>query len=202
MAQSQKQSSCLMAYKHTVSWHVCSSADKHMAGSTERLLSHRNRWTGGLGSRLFFIPFIPLSYQLSLGAPQHLSFSLTGHSTRQNLGQKCVKVARLNRRDDQSRPQQNQQQIKWIKIVARTYLWSRRIGISELWIWHGREVPQYPEIRRDWRSQLSQAAALFDCTNWLVSTGSQDAYRAKQGSMFNLCKLPSTQTPSNGEKMK
>lgn len=39
-----------------------------------------------------------------------------------------------------------------------TYLRSRRVGISKLWIWHGREVPQYPEFKRDWGSPLSRWA--------------------------------------------
>lgn len=48
------------------SWHVCSSADKHMVDITERLLPCRNHWKVGRGSRWFQVTLFLLFFFISL----------------------------------------------------------------------------------------------------------------------------------------
>lgn len=163
MAHSQNKTAAVIAQNtHGVcrtSCHVCSRADKHMVNITQRLLSYRNQWTGGRGSRwfldTFFSPpfFLALATQVPLAAMQYLSGARKDIKSLPESWLKCVKGWSLNRWDNH--PLRHEyHNILETNVVTRTYLWSRRIGISKLWIWHGREVPQYPEIKRDWRSPL------------------------------------------------
>lgn len=173
MAQSQNKTAAGLwrkTHTHSVcrtSWHACSSADKHMVDITQWLLSCRNQWTVGRRSRclFFFFSFLVILFLspfyrcrntgIITGCNVTPSRYPKGLTASLILGQKCVKGSRLNRWDNQSpATSKSKQHIKWTKVVTWTYLWSRRIGISKLWIWHGREVPQYPEIKRDWRSPL------------------------------------------------
>lgn len=121
-----------------------------------------SEWEVGVSPSFWFSsPYLSSVYagtQVSLSVTKYLSDTRKLFDSFPDAWPKRAKGSRLNRYVNQL--QQCQNLNKLLNEEKWTYLWSRRIGISKLWIWHGREIPQYPEIKRDWRSPLSRRLRL------------------------------------------